>query len=56
MEVVGIYEIACVVTNKVYIGQSINIPRRRSEHFSELRRGLHANQHLQHSFDFYGEL
>lgn len=35
----GIYKITCLVDNKIYIGQSVNVPNRFSEH---IKRGLGA--------------
>lgn len=38
-----------------YIGQAAILRKRRDKHLSELRRGIHGNPRLQHSFDKYGE-
>ena len=51
----GIYKITCVENKKVYIGQSTNIRKRRYDHFAKLRMGAHRNEHLQRSFNKYGE-
>lgn len=51
----GIYKIVCSITNRIYIGQSIDIEQRKSSHFSLLRRGAHPNCYLQRSFKKYGE-
>jgi len=51
----GIYKITNLVSGKLYIGQSINIPSRRDAHFEALRSKRHYNSHLQKSFDKYGE-
>lgn len=51
----GIYIIKNLVNNKVYVGQSINLRRRRNNHFRQLRKNTHCNQHLQRSFIKYGE-
>ena len=51
----GIYCIENVINNKKYIGLSRDIYRRWLEHRSELNRGTHVNQYLQHSWNFYGE-
>lgn len=50
-----IYKITNIVNGKVYIGQTINYKKRSKEHFSTLRKGIHRNPYLQHSFDKYGE-
>lgn len=52
---VGIYQIKNIKNNKKYIGQSINIEKRKAQHFSELRNNTHINKHLQHAFNKYGE-
>ncbi len=50
----GMYEIKNTETNKRYIGVSINIPRRRKQHFSALNQGTHQNSKLQSEWDKYG--
>lgn len=51
----GIYCIENLINHKKYIGQSKNYKKRISDHLSELRNGKHFNDHLQHSWDKYGE-
>lgn len=51
----GIYCIENVITNKKYIGQSINIEDRWYKHKYALRRGTHDNEHLQNAWNKYGE-
>lgn len=51
----GIYLILNTVTGKYYVGETVNLNRRRIGHFSELRRNIHRNDHLQKSFNKYGE-
>lgn len=51
----GIYEIVNTVNGKRYVGSSININGRWLTHIRELRKGTHHAQHLQRSFDKYGE-
>ena len=51
----GIYYVKNLVTNKVYIGSSNDIQRRWSEHQSDLRSCTHDNDHLQKSYNKYGE-
>lgn len=51
----GIYMITNYITNKRYIGSSINIGQRLWTHRSELRHNLHPNSHLQNSWNKYGE-
>jgi group I intron endonuclease len=51
----GIYKIYCEGNNKVYIGSSVNVRKRRNEHLHHLRGNKHPNRHLQHSYNKYGE-
>jgi group I intron endonuclease len=51
----GIYEIVNKENGKKYIGSSSNLKKRKSDHFSLLRRKKHKNPHLQHSWNKYGE-
>lgn len=50
-----IYRILCIPTGKSYIGQTIDINRRKHEHFSTLRRNKHENPKLQKAWNKYGE-
>jgi hypothetical protein len=52
---IGIYKIENKVNGKVYVGQSIHIEQRWSEHKAELRGNYHHNAHLQSSWNKYGE-
>lgn len=52
---VGIYKITNKKNNKVYIGQSNDIAKRKNSHFNALRKNKHENIHLQNSFNKYGE-
>lgn len=51
----GIYKITCITTNKVYIGSSSNLSRRKKEHFGLLNKGTHGNVYLQSAWNKYGE-
>ena len=51
----GIYKILNTKNNKIYIGSSININKRITRHFNELRKNKHCNDHLQSSWNKYGE-
>lgn len=51
----GIYKITNLKTNTVYIGASVQIETRFSQHLNELRKGTHRNTHLQNAFKKYGE-
>jgi group I intron endonuclease len=51
----GIYKIINVVNNKFYVGSAVDLKRRKSRHFSELRNNKHNNRHLQAAWVKYGE-
>lgn len=51
----GIYTITNLVNNKVYVGYASNVPERMSRHRSDLKFGIHGNEHLQNSWNKYGE-
>lgn len=51
----GIYIIWNKLNGHRYIGRSNDIDRRWNKHRSELRRGIHNNQHLQNAWDKHGE-
>ena len=51
----GIYQIRNLVNGKKYIGQASNLRKRKSNHFSSLKRGDHYNQHFQRAYDKYGK-
>ncbi len=50
----GIYMLLCIVTRKVYIGSSVNIPKRVYNHLSSLRDGIHKNKTLQQDYTLHG--
>ena len=51
----GIYKLINIVNNKFYVGSAVDLKRRKSRHFSELRKGKHNNRHLQAAWLKYGE-
>lgn len=51
----GIYEIRCMVSGKSYVGSSVHINRRWSDHRYKLRRGDHPSPRLQHAWNTHGE-
>ena len=51
----GIYKIENLVDGKVYIGSSITLERRLSDHRRLLNQKRHGNKHLQRAWDKYGE-
>ena len=52
---VGIYKIKNRITHKVYIGESLDIKRRWSQHKNDLRHGKHHSERLQRDWKKYGE-
>lgn len=52
---IGIYAIRNLINQKIYIGQSTNVEDRIAHHKSALRHNRHENQHLQRSWNKYGE-
>jgi len=55
IEICGIYKLVNTVTGQCYVGQSQRCRKRIKEHFRLLRNNKHSNEHLQHSFNKYGE-
>src|SRR5688572_20885127 len=51
----GIYLITNLSNGKVYVGSSDQLKRRKYLHFYRLKRGNHANPHLQNAWNHYGE-
>jgi group I intron endonuclease len=50
-----IYKIINAVNNKFYVGSAVNFQKRKARHLWRLRRGDHANKHLQAAWVKYGE-
>jgi len=51
----GIYKIINIVNNKFYVGSAVDLKRRKTRHFCELRNNKHNNKYLQASWNKYGE-
>lgn len=51
---IGIYCIENKINNKKYVGQSVHIHRRWSEHKYELNHNTHDNNYLQNAWNKYG--
>jgi group I intron endonuclease len=51
----GIYKLINVINDKFYVGSAVDLKRRKTRHFSELRKGKHSNRHLQAAWNKYGE-
>lgn len=50
----GIYKITNITNNKIYIGSTKFLNRRKSSHFRDLISNKHASIHLQRSFNKHG--
>lgn len=50
----GIYQITNKVNGNCYIGSSVDLQRRRRQHFNNLANGTHVNSHLQNAYNKYG--
>jgi group I intron endonuclease len=50
-----IYKIINVINNKFYVGSAVDFEKRKARHLWRLRRGDHANKHLQAAWQKYGE-
>ena len=51
----GIYKITNLESGKVYVGSSINMLNRFTQHKGFLKRNDHKNAHLQKAWNLYGE-
>ena len=55
-KICGIYIIRNKINNKMYVGQSVNIKARWSQHLDALNKNKHCNTHLQNSWNKYGKV
>lgn len=51
----GVYKITNTFTGRIYIGRSLDIPRRWREHINNLNNGKHINKKLQMDWNLLGE-
>jgi group I intron endonuclease len=51
----GVYRFICLITNKQYIGSSINFNKRKNIHLRRLRKNEHHSIIFQRAFNLYGE-
>ena len=51
----GIYKIINIKNNKFYVGSAVDFAKRKRMHVWKLRKGTHANKHLQAAWNKYGE-
>ena len=49
-----IYQIVNKCNGKAYVGQTIDLERRKMNHFSDLKKGKHFNPYLQKAYNKYG--
>lgn len=54
MRICGIYAIENIISQKLYIGKSINVKKRILEHKRKLKNNVHFNKYLQKSWLKYG--
>ena len=54
-KIAGIYLISSLINNKYYIGSSINIKRRWTEHNRYLKQNKHHSKHLQNHYNKHGK-
>lgn len=50
----AVYKIYNKINRKIYIGSSINIKKRFSDHKNKLKKNKHHNNHLQNAWNKYG--
>jgi group I intron endonuclease len=51
----GIYKITNTKNNKIYVGSSLDMKKRREKHFWMLEKGIHDNKFLQSSYNKDGK-
>lgn len=51
----GIYQIRNLINDKIYIGSSNDLPKRKREHFRVLFKNIHYNNKLQNSYNKHGK-
>lgn len=56
IKIVGIYKITNLITGQIYIGLSVDCQSRIYVHKHKLKNNNHKNQHLQNSWNKYGEI
>jgi group I intron endonuclease len=54
MKICGIYYIKNLITNKYYIGSSVDIEQRWASHKSDLKLNKHHSKYLQRAYNKYG--
>ena len=54
MKTSGIYGFHNIANGKWYVGQSLDVDKRRRKHLLALKAGYHRNEHLQNAFTIHG--
>lgn len=52
---ISIYAIKNLINNKVYVGSTKSLKKRKYRHFYELKINIHSNIHLQRSYNEHGK-
>lgn len=55
MKISCVYRIYNKISNKSYIGSTVNWQKRKTSHINQLRKSKHYNRHLQSAWNKYGE-
>jgi group I intron endonuclease len=50
----GVYCIRNVANGHLYVGSSVYVKKRRSNHFSDIRQGVHHSNRLKKAFEEFG--
>jgi len=50
----AVYQIRCLVNNRVYIGETTFVLQRELDHMAALKRKAHSNPYLQDDYNQYG--
>lgn len=53
---IGIYALQFIGTDKIYVGQSINIERRFTTHMREMNKNVHINCKVQETYNLYKQV
>lgn len=51
----GIYAIVNITNGHKYIGQSLDLAKRKEQHFKDLASNRHANKYLQNAYNLHGK-
>jgi hypothetical protein len=50
----GVYVLVDMMADKLYVGSSVDLTRRATQHFRSLEEGVHHNRNLQYLWDLHG--